>query len=582
VRTTLLALLTLVAPASAADPAQPRNVLLFVADGLRPGTLTDQTAPAMTALMKRGVTFTNTHALFPTVTMTNAAAMATGHLPGDTGAFADTIHTGFPVAAAGDSPVPLLESGAVLAEVDAGFAGNHLNETTILRAAAEAGLSTAAIGRLGPALLFDHTEQSGRATVIVDEQTGRPGGVPLAAEVLGALRALALPAQAPGQAAAAQQAWFADVAAKAVLPLLRDRGKPFLMVFWSRAPDGTQQAQADSPGRLVPGINGPASLAAIRNTDDTLARLLAALRALGLEASTDVIVASDHGASTISKESATSWAARQSYKDVPAGLLPPGFVAIDLAHGLGAKLFDPDAQGAPVEPGRRPVRGNGLIGESANRPDIVVAANGGADLIYLPGRDKALAARIVRLLAEQDYVSGLFVDSRLGPLPGTLPLSAIGLEGSALPPVPAIAVNFRSFSTGCADPTACGAVVADTVLPQGQGTSGSFSRAETRNVVGAAGPGFRAGYVDPAPVGTADIGRTIAAILGLKLPDKGKLTGRVLTEALLNGAAAWPHRLEQRSAPDEAGRVTVLKYQTVGSARYFDAAGYPGRTLGLE
>jgi hypothetical protein len=27
--------------------------------------------------------------------------------------------------------------------------------------------------------------------------------------------------------------------------------------------------------------------------------------------------------------------------------------------------------------------------------------------------------------------------------------------------------------------------------------------------------------------------------------------------------------------------VTILTYQTVGQTRYFDAAGYPGRTVGL-
>ena len=37
-----------------------------------------------------------------------------------------------------------------------------------------------------------------------------------------------------------------------------------------------------------------------------------------------------------------------------------------------------------------------------------------------------------------------------------------------------------------------------------------------------------------------------------------------------------------RSPPDEFGRVTELKFQTIGSTRYFDAAGYPGRTLGLD
>jgi hypothetical protein len=299
-----------------------------------------------------------------------------------------------------------------------------------------------------------------------------------------------------------------------------------------------------------------------------------------------VILTSDHGFSTISKETATSYAARQTYKDVPAAQLPPGFVAIDLAHSLRMDLFDPDAKpdtkATPVPPGSYPIHGNGLIGEDPAHPEVIVAANGGSDLIYLPKTDKLLAALIVHILSSQDYVSGLFVDSRLGALPGTLPLSAIALEGSAITPMPAIAVNFRSFSVGCADATTCGVEVADTVLQQGQGMHGSFSRADTKNIMGAAGPGFRPEYQDPAPVSTADIGRTIAVLLGLKLPDKGKLIGRVLTEAMPNGASAWWHALELRSPPDDDGRMTVLKFQTVGMTRYFDVAGFPGRTLGLD
>ena len=72
--------------------------------------------------------------------------------------------------------------------------------------------------------------------------------------------------------------------------MFKERGKPFVMVFWSRDPDGTQHNQGDSLGRLVPGINGPTSLAAIRNADDNLARLLAALKEQGLDGDTDVIL----------------------------------------------------------------------------------------------------------------------------------------------------------------------------------------------------------------------------------------------------------------------------------------------------
>ena len=105
----------------------PHNLLLFVADGLRPGMVNEQTAPTMTAMMKKGVRFTNTHSLFPTFTTANASGMATGHLLGDTGDFSNTIYTGFPVPGAGASLTPFLESDPILGDVDAHFAGDYLN-----------------------------------------------------------------------------------------------------------------------------------------------------------------------------------------------------------------------------------------------------------------------------------------------------------------------------------------------------------------------------------------------------------------------------------------------------------------------
>ena len=581
--------------ATVAEPPKPRNVLLFVASGLRPCLINEQTAPAITALLRRGVTFANTYAAFPTLATPNAASLATGHLPGDTGALNNMIYAGFPVPVASPSVTP--DSGSAAGGADDRFANNGLAEETILHAAAMAGFSTAAIGAPG---LFDHKASPGQS-VVVDDRTGRPGGIALSADMQAAFQEFGVAAQAPlpGDSSVAdppaggkpvtnagRRTWFADVASLAVLPTFKERHKPFVMMFWSRDSSATPGDQSGSPLRLIPGINAPASLAAIKEADNDLARVLTTLKELGLESTTDVILASDHGASTISKESATSYAAGRSYKDVPAALLPPGFVAIDLARALRMSLFDPDATGdakkTPVPAGNFPVRGNGLIGDDAARPEVVVLANGGSDLIYVPSTDKLMGARIVQVLAAQDYVSGVFVDSRLGLIAGTLPLSAAGLEGAALTQSPAIVVNFRTFTTGCADPTACGVAVADTVLQQGQGAAGSFSRADTRILMGAAGPGFRNGFQDLAPASTADLGRTIAALLGLKPRDKGKLTGRVLTEALPNGAPVFAKPGILKSAPDDSGIVTELRLQTIGATRYFDAAGYPGRTLGLD
>lgn len=582
--------------ASAAD--RPHNLILFVADGLRGAVVNDQTAPTMAALARQGVWLRNGHSLFPTFTTANASAMATGHYLGDTGDFSNTIYAGFQVPGAGDSVTPFLESDPVLGDVDEHFAGDYLDEATILKLAREKGYSTASIGKLGPVLIFDHTERTGEKTVILDDMTGSGKGIPLSADLAERLKEAGLPLKAPSRGANAkagnattpgtqvangvQQDFFAAAATRAVLPMFAARQQPFVMVFWSRDPDGSQHNQGDSLQKLTPGINGPTSLAAIRNADDDLARLRAAVAELGLAGDTDIIVTADHGFSTISKESRTSVAAKADYADVPKGFLPPGFLSLELAHALDLPLIDPDNKYQPVAAGTHPKNGNGLIGGDKDHPKVVVAANGGSDLIYLPDGDKAMAKKVVDALLAQDMISGIFVDSRLGPFPGTLSLKDINLEGTAVTPMPAIAVSFRSFDTVCGEPTRCAVEVADTGLQQGQGMHGSFSRADTWNFMAMAGPSFKAGFVDPAPASNADLGKTIARVMGLAPHDKGKLVGRVLSEALPGGTVPDVTGSTLRSAPAANGLRTVIDMQTVGDTRYFDAAGFPGRTVGLS
>jgi hypothetical protein len=160
----------------------PQNLILFVPDGLRGRIVSPVTAPTMAEVRDKGVNFTNSHSLFPTFTTANASAMATGHYLGDTGDFSNTIFTGYPVAAAGGSVTPFLESDPVILDIDRKFGGDYLSEETLLKMARARGYSTAAIGKLGPALIFDHTDQIGAAglhSIIIDDATGSKNGVPL-------------------------------------------------------------------------------------------------------------------------------------------------------------------------------------------------------------------------------------------------------------------------------------------------------------------------------------------------------------------------------------------------------------------
>ncbi len=293
-------------------------------------------------------------------------------------------------------------------------------------------------------------------------------------------------------------------------------------------------------------------MASIKNADDNLAQLRKTLDDLGLAATTDVIISADHGFSTISKQSKTSPSAKASYADTPKDFLPMGFLAIDLAKALDLPLFDPNDKNARVADNAHPKAGNGVLGKDPAKPELVVATNGGSDLIYLPNQDRKLARRTIKALLEQDYVSGLFVDDELGRFPGTLPMSQLNLKGKAVTPNPAIVVNFRSYVEGCDEPTNCSVEVADTVLRQGQGMHGNFGRGDTMNFMAAIGPDFKAGYVDALPVSNADVGATAAKLLGLTPKPKGNLIGRVMTEAMPNGTTPQACSGTLKSQPPQA------------------------------
>lgn len=596
------------APAAVSLAQKPHNVIIFVADGLRYGIVNKDTAPTLADIQKSGVDFHNSHALYPTVTTVNASAIATGHGIGDTGEYANSLKLpSLPVAA--NRRVYGMEDDLVLKQTNAAYGGNYLDEMSLLHLARDAGFQTAAIGKEGPILIQDIDAADGKSTLIFDDSTGtrweKGHPVPLPQDVIAAMKAAGVETEArdrglnqspgaynmPGVIVpnTYQQQWFVDVATKVVLPRFAKDGRPFAMVYWSRDPDGTQHNQGDSLNQLSPGINGPTSLAAVRNASDNLQALIDALKAQGLYDTTDIFVTADHGFSTISRQSKTSYAAKLSFPDdTVKGFLPEGFLAIDLAHALSLPLAD--NYGLPIDPakGFHP-KSAALLGADAGHPDIVAVPSGGSELLYLdPAKAKALAPRIVKFLTAQDYTAALFVDDALGPIPGALPMSAVGLEGKARTERPAIYVGFRDFALpSCVktwrNPELCSILVADTNLQQGQGQHGGFTRANTHNFMAAIGPDFKSGYRDETPVSNADITPTLAHILGIDLKPVGTLKGRVAAEALLQGPATTAATaLVTRSATAANGFVTVLESQKVGDETYLEVAGMPGRVVGLK
>lgn len=615
---------------SAADPARRPNVIIFVADGLRPGSVNATDAPTLFRLRQDGVNFVNSHSVFPTVTMSNAAAIATGHYPGDTGQFGNNLFIGrrmFSTGNFGQPPgtvIPNVENDQALADINERFEGNFVREASLLSVARESGYSTAAVGKVGPTAMQDLPQvgiANGRftvpSTIILDSLTGTPAGLPLAPEVAKLIADAGLGAGPPARTQSAgtnatpgslsanveHYRWLADATTRVILPALVAAGKPFVLVFWCGDPDQTQHAHGDSLNSLTPGINGPTSRAAVRNADAVLEQLVGFVDAQpALRDNTDIVVTSDHGFSTNSRHEidtahhvTNSYAAGFSYRDltgrqeVNQGFLPQGALAIDLAHALGLPLYAPDAQvndqgGMPVfasiDPTiarqtatmrQRPVGGAliGGTGRVGNLDARLIVAGGS---IYVPDHDAQIVRRTVGVLSTLDYAGPLFVHDSYGRMAGALPLSAIGYAGTSSLAVPAVVVAPREFTIDPEHPDMTSVVVGDGVQ-EGQGAHGAFARSNTFNNMAAIGPDFKKRFVDDAPVGNVDIAPTLARVMGVTLPVIGTLRGRVISEAL-SGGPRRPgfERRVLRSDPSPSGNATILKYQQIGSQRYIDEA----------
>jgi arylsulfatase A-like enzyme len=416
-----------------AQDAQPtrRNAIIFVADGLRHGSVNPTDTPALYRVRTEGVYFANSHAVFPTQTMPNASAIATGHYPGDTGQFANQIFIGYPLYTSGTlgerpgTMVPDVEDPVVLADINRQFGGNYLREASLLAYARSYGYNTAALGKTGPAVAQDLSEAAalrGRmrepVTIVLEGATGTARAVPLSPGTVALLKAAGLPSAPPPREQSAgtnttpgaraanveHQQWFADAATKAILPAFAKSPEPFVLVYWSGDPDHTQHAQGDSLNQLSPGINGITSKAAIQNADRNLKQILDYLDANPeLRDTTNIFVTSDHGFSTVSRRDVDasgrptrSYSATLRYVDadgrqeVNDGFLPIGFLAIDLARELNMPLYDPEHQVDDGSGGRRYVK----VDPSIARPTSAQSATAGKPTAALRQRPTGGAAII--------------------------------------------------------------------------------------------------------------------------------------------------------------------------------------------
>jgi len=604
---------------TAAHRGRGRIVVLMVWDGLRPDFVTQRDTPNLFRMAREGVRFDRHHAIFPTLTMVNATALATGAPPGVNGLEGNVFYVPADAAPAVSNTVPFeAKPGAPTIAKDAqgqmvwaegaraivnlngadGFKGRLIGLDTITQEVAREGGYVAVIGKQGPTSVFDN-----RVGTVVDgkDMLGEPHNDYLFAsddlvEPMPASQKISAAMPPDSKTAIADEQrdlYFARLAVEDALPAAKraaDAGRPALVVLWQHNPDLTQH---------IAGLGTIPAMEALTLCDNNLMRLRAAIDALGIAGKTDLIVVSDHGFATI------------KFRIVLSEML--------VAAG---------------------------IKKSHDSTDVIVAPNGGADLVYLspsefptPDSRRAVLQKIVNFAEAQEWCGPIFSrdsatppDERsrrgrgrsrrapkpyLGWIDGTFSQRVVGLYNPARSPD--LVISFREEPnadnkglTGPGNPAFLigeigqvstrnksaelmhpvkGLVYADNGTSQtfttGMGMHGAAGEREIHNFCAAIGPDFRRGFVDFNPTANTDVAPTITQILGV-LPNIGPggvaPAGRAMAEALTDGRHGAGGSHTQTMTTDlmlqGVEAVTTIQVSWIGDEPYLDGSTVVHKPLG--
>jgi predicted AlkP superfamily pyrophosphatase or phosphodiesterase len=487
---------------------QSRHVVVVVWDGMRPDFVSEQNTPALWKLSREGVAFRNHHPVYPSATNVNGTALVTGVYPGRNGITANHVYrSDIDVHQSIDVEIP-----AVVEKGDRLAGGKYISVPTIAEIVQRAGGRTAVASAKTVGLLLDRHAGIGPAKNSVTLFAGNSLPRDAITSIIAALGPFP-------SAHLARDSWTT----KALIDFPWKDDLPDFSILWLGEPDLTQHESA--PG-------APAALAAIKSADANLATVLAALDQRKARGTTDVLIVSDHGFSTIER-------------------------SIDLRKVLNDAGF-----AAKTEFKDEPKKG-----------DIMLAGNGGSVLFYVVGHDEAIVRRLVDFLQQSDFAGVIFTKQ---PMEGTFgfaqaridpPSQGYAASSNAPDVVMAFRWNDLQNQFGVA-----GMIDADWQRAAGKGTHATLSRFDMHNTLIAAGPDFRHGQTDDLPSGNVDLAPTILSILGIKPPQQ--LDGRILSEAMVNSETPVSN-LETKTVeaakdfPPGIWRQT-LKTSQVGSTIYLD------------
>jgi len=458
-RTISLLFLILCASAAAIVPGKTQHhVVIVVWDGMRPDFVTEHNTPTLRKLAREGVTFRNHHSVYPSATMVNGTAMMTGVYPGRSGIIANHVYR----PDIDPNHTVDVELSPVVKKGDELSGGKYIAVPTIAQLVQGAGGRSLIAAAKTVGLLLDRRPNDSTANNSVTLFAGKalPGSAldPIT-EKLGPFPSALLQ----------EDSWMT----KALVDVLWKDGIPAFSVLWLGEPDLTEHGT--SPGAST-------AIAAIKSADENLAVVLSALDQRKARGTTDILVVSDHGFSTI----------RRSI-DLQKILNEAGFAA--------ATEFN-----AEPKPG-----------------DIMLAGNGGSVLFYVTGHDATVTRRLVEFLQQSDFAGVIFMKQ---PMEGTFALEQANLQNDHAPDV-VMAFRWEPSKNQFGVP---GMIDADWQRAAGKGTHATLSRFDMHNMLVASGPDFKRGETNDLPSGNVDVTPTILQILGLKPVQK--MDGRILSEAM--------------------------------------------------
>ncbi len=508
-----------------------RLILVVVIDGLRPDSINREDTPTLFRLRQEGVSYINSHSVFPTVTRVNAAAISTGTYPDVNGLVSNSMFV------PGVNPNRAFNTGDYrqLLKLREASNGRLLFARSLAERLVERGIRFAAVssGSTGNALLLNHRAPEGIGVLVNGNfDPGRRVAYPDESNAV----ILSRFGRAPRADGISLLDWSDRVLREYVLPEL----KPEVVIDWQTEPDGSQHSH---------GVGSQEARKSLGNSDRNLGQTLAKLQDLGLADKTDLIVLSDHGFSL-----------HNFRVDATRALINAG---LKTAADSDDVVLASNGQSVLVHvKGRDPQRIRKIVRflQAEDWVDVIFTAGrpGGQKTPATATRGQSVHGR--KKANELGWVSGTFslglirqANAERGPdilftLPWTSAVNAFGVAG-------------KHYTNGGGN---------TGPLVGAASGHGGMSPWVVRNTLILWGPDFKRGATVRTAAGNVDIAPTILALKGVSGGES--LDGRVLTEALRDGPDEEQIPSETKVLRTEAGGRyrAAVQVTDVGPHRYID------------